>query len=278
MKGAQGIRYDQIANFLGAKLNPSHGQTALFTDHHSDVTSIEMDAAMQLWAGVDMRVFMAFISSKTLRQVLDCNRDVFSDSSENKKVKLVPMEANSSQIQGKKRLIYYDFFESMFGNMIIGSSSKGVCHLMFYQDIHEALRGLQQQFPNAQIIARQDRYQDQVKNFLAGTKGLKEGLTLHLQGTPFQFQVWQALLNIPSGVLSTYGAIAKYLKNPLASRAVGTAVGANPIAVLIPCHRVLGASGSMGQYRWGTIRKMALIGWEAVKIHTQKSEKLLKFV
>ena len=278
MKGAQGIRYDQIANFLGAKLNPSHGQTALFTDHHSDVTSIEMDAAMQLWAGVDMRVFMAFISSKTLRQVLDCNRDVFSDSSENKKVKLVPMEVNFSQIQGKKRLIYYDFFESMFGNMIIGSSSKGVCHLMFYQDIHEALRGLQQQFPNAQIIARQDRYQDQVKNFLAGTKGLKEGLTLHLQGTPFQFQVWQALLNIPSGVLSTYGAIAKYLKNPLASRAVGTAVGANPIAVLIPCHRVLGASGSMGQYRWGTIRKMALIGWEAVKIHTQKSEKLLKFV
>ena len=278
MKEAQGIRYDQIANFLGAKLNPSHGQTALFTDHHSDVTSIEMDAAMQLWAGVDMRVFMAFISSKTLRQVLDCNRDVLSDSSENKKVKLVPMEVNSSQIQGKKRLIYYDFFESMFGNMIIGSSSKGVCHLMFYQDIHEALRGLQQQFPNAQIIARQDRYQDQVKNFLAGTKGLKEGLTLHLQGTPFQFQVWQALLNIPSGVLSTYGAIAKYLKNPLASRAVGTAVGANPIAVLIPCHRVLGASGSMGQYRWGTIRKMALIGWEAVKIHTQKSEKLLKFV
>ena len=278
MKGAQGIRYDQIANFLGAKLNPSHGQTALFTDHHSDVTSIEMDAAMQLWAGVDMRVFMAFISSKTLRQVLDCNRDVFSDSSENKKVKLVPMEVNSSQIQGKKRLIYYDFFESMFGNMIIGSSSKGVCHLMFYQDIHEALRGLQQQFPNAQIIARQDRYQDQVKNFLAGTKGLKEGLTLHLQGTPFQFQVWQALLNIPSGVLSTYGAIAKYLKNPLASRAVGTAVGANPIAVLIPCHRVLGASGSMGHYRWGTIRKMALIGWEAVKIHTQKSGKLLKFV
>ena len=255
MKGAQGIRYDQIANFLGAKLNPSHGQTALFTDHHSDVTSIEMDAAMQLWAAVDMRVFMAFISSKTLRQVLDCNRDVRSDSSENKKVKLVPMEVNSSQIQGKKRLIYYDFFESMFGNMIIGSSSKGVCHLMFYQDIHEALRGLQQQFPNAQIIARQDRYQDQVKNFLAGTKGHKEGLTLHLQGTPFQFQVWQALLNIPSGVLSTYGAIAKYLKNPLASRAVGTAVGANPIAVLIPCHRVLSASGSMGHYRWGTIGK-----------------------
>ena len=113
---------------------------------------------------------------------------------------------------------------------------------------------------------------------MAGHKVQKEGLILHLRGTSFQLQVWEALLNIPSGALSTYGSIAKHLKNPLASRAVGTAVGSNPIAVLIPCHRVLGASGSMGQYRWGTIRKMALIGWEAVKIHTQKSEKLLKFV
>ena len=149
---------------------------------------------------------------------------------------------------------------------------------MFYQETHEALRRLQQQFPNAQIIARKDRYQEQVNKFLAGHKVQKEGLILHLKGTSFQLQVWEALLNIPSGALSTYGSIAKHLKNPLASRAVGTAVRSNPIAVLIPCHRVLGASGSMGQYRWGTIRKMALIGWEAVKIHTQKSEKLLKFV
>ena len=109
---------------------------------------------------------------------------------------------------------------------------------------------------------------------MAGHKVQKEGLILHLKGTSFQLQVWEALLNIPSGALSTYGSIAKHLKNPLASR-VGTAVGSNPIA---PCHRVLGASGGIGQYRWGTVRKMALIGLEALKIYTQKSEKLLKFV
>ena len=86
---------------------------------------------------------------------------------------------------------------------------------MFYQDIHEALRGLQQQFPNVQIIAKQDRYQDQVKNFLAGTKDTRKDSPL--QGTPFQFQVGQVLLNIPSGVLSNFGSIAKYLKNSLAS-------------------------------------------------------------
>ena len=103
-----------------------------------------MDAAMQLWAGVDMRVFMALISSKTLRQVLDCNRDVLSDSSENKTVKLVPMEIKLSKKQIKKRIIHYDFIESIFGNMIIGSSSKGVCHLMFYHETREALRRLQQ--------------------------------------------------------------------------------------------------------------------------------------
>lgn len=116
-----------------------------------------------------------------------------------------------------------------------------------------------------------------LKTFWTVLKGTRKDLPYIYMEHRFNLSM-AGLLNIPSGVLSTYGAIAKYLKNPLASRAVGTAVGANPIAVLIPCHRVLGASGSMGQYRWGTIRKMALIGWEAVKIHTQKSEKLLKFV
>ena len=101
MKGAQGIRYDQIANFLEVKLDAIQGQTALFTDHRSDVTTIEMDAAMQLWAGVDMRVFMAFISSKILCQILDRNWDVLSDSLEYKMVKLVPMEVKFSKYRVK---------------------------------------------------------------------------------------------------------------------------------------------------------------------------------
>jgi AraC family transcriptional regulator of adaptative response/methylated-DNA-[protein]-cysteine methyltransferase len=92
-------------------------------------------------------------------------------------------------------------------------------------------------------------------------------IKLHLNGTPFQLKVWQSLLNIPQGKLTTYGAIAKSIGSPKSSRAVGTAIGVNPIAYLIPCHRVIRSSGEMGGYMWGVTRKSAMIGWEAAKSH-----------
>ncbi len=88
---------------------------------------------------------------------------------------------------------------------------------------------------------------------------------MHLKGTDFQLKVWEALLKIPMGKLSTYGSIAKEIDNPKASRAVGTAIGDNPVAFLIPCHRVIQASGNIGGYMWGTTRKKAIIGWESAK-------------
>jgi AraC family transcriptional regulator of adaptative response/methylated-DNA-[protein]-cysteine methyltransferase len=90
----------------------------------------------------------------------------------------------------------------------------------------------------------------------------KDPLKLFVKGTPFQIKVWEALLKIPFGALTTYQSIATAIENPAAIRAVGTAVGANPIAFLIPCHRVILQEAIIGQYRWGTTRKKALIGWE----------------
>jgi AraC family transcriptional regulator of adaptative response/methylated-DNA-[protein]-cysteine methyltransferase len=84
-----------------------------------------------------------------------------------------------------------------------------------------------------------------------------------LKGTAFQLKVWETLLKIPMGQLSTYGKIAKQIQFPNASRAVGTAIGSNPVAFLIPCHRVIQSSGIFGGYHWGSIRKTAMIGWEA---------------
>ena len=91
-------------------------------------------------------------------------------------------------------------------------------------------------------------------------------LKLHLKGTPFQLKVWEALLTIPKGQLSTYGALPKAIDKPKASRAVGTAIGKNPVAFLIPCHRVIQSSGTFGGYMWGPTRKAAIIGWEAAKL------------
>lgn len=86
---------------------------------------------------------------------------------------------------------------------------------------------------------------------------------LHLKGTDFQLKVWESLLKIPMGKFTTYGRLASQLDNPKASRAVGSAVGDNPVAYLIPCHRVIQSTGTFGQYHWGSVRKTAMLGWEA---------------
>ena len=90
-------------------------------------------------------------------------------------------------------------------------------------------------------------------------------IKLHLKGTDFQLKVWETLLKIPLGKLVTYGSIAKEIKSPKASRAVGSAIGDNPVAFLIPCHRVIQSTGAFGQYHWGSARKTAMIGWEAAQ-------------
>ncbi|MEJ7677450.1 MAG: methylated-DNA--[protein]-cysteine S-methyltransferase [Segetibacter sp.] len=97
-------------------------------------------------------------------------------------------------------------------------------------------------------------------------------IKLHLRGTEFQLKVWETLLKIPMGQLTTYGSIAKQIQTPNASRAVGTAIGANPVAFLIPCHRIIQSTGVFGQYHWGSIRKTAIIGWEAALTYTVITE------
>lgn len=100
----------------------------------------------------------------------------------------------------------------------------------------------------------------------SGTDFNKKKIPLHLKGTDFQIKVWESILKIPKGKLVTYGDIATNINNSKASRAVGTAVGKNPVAYLIPCHRVIQASGNLGNYHWGATRKAAITGWEAASI------------
>jgi len=96
-----------------------------------------------------------------------------------------------------------------------------------------------------------------------------QAIRLHLKATPFQLKVWDALLKIPAGALATYGQIAANIQQPTASRAVGTAIGLNPVAFLIPCHRVIRAEGILGGYHWGLDRKAAILGWEFARIDGQ---------
>lgn len=167
---------------------------------------------------------------------------------------------------GKNLQINYDYYTSYFGNLTIASTSKGICYIGFWEEEKEATADLIRRFPNATYSRQSDKLQQSAAAFFQSdfTDKLQE-IKLHLKATPFQLQVWNALLHLPMGNLATYGEIAQQIGNAKASRAVGTAIGSNPVAYLIPCHRVIQSSGHIGQYHWGAIRKKAIIGWESVK-------------
>ena len=118
-------------------------------------------------------------------------------------------------------------------------------------------------FPAAEITEEDASCHRDALAALAGDWSGVEAIRLHLRGTPFQMKVWEALLRIPSGALAGYGDVAAAIGRPTAARAVAAAIAANPMAVLIPCHRVIRQSGQLGGYAWGTARKQALIGREA---------------
>src|SRR6202012_2502573 len=149
---------------------------------------------------------------------------------------------------------------------LVASTGKGVCYMAFADEGNElALIELKSKFPNAQFVNQPDNFQRNAMGiFNADWKNLQQ-IKLHLKGTDFQLKVWETLLKVPMGGLTSYGSLAQSINSPAAYRAVGTAVGQNPVAFLIPCHRVIKSTGEIGQYHWGSNRKDAIIGWEAAK-------------
>jgi AraC family transcriptional regulator of adaptative response/methylated-DNA-[protein]-cysteine methyltransferase len=159
--------------------------------------------------------------------------------------------------------IHYGLGTSPFGECLLGWTRRGVCFLAFCQEISAAgaQRQLQEQWPAAQLIESQAEAKNRLRHIFA--RSTNQPIRVWLHGSPFQLKVWQALLQIPEGGHCNYGQIAHYLGRPKAARAVGTAIGANPVSWLIPCHRVITSLATPGGYRWGIPAKMAMIGVEA---------------
>ena len=170
---------------------------------------------------------------------------------------------------GAALAIQYSFDESPFGPYLVASTARGICKLAFAEDQAAAIAELRQEWPNATIEAIEIPAHAQVARFFAREFLSTEGLHLHLKGTPFQLKIWESLLRIPEGQLRTYAQLAQAADNGAAVRAAGTAIGANPVGYLIPCHRVIRQSGELDQYRWGSGRKAALLGWEAARMEPQ---------
>ncbi|MBZ4187938.1 bifunctional transcriptional activator/DNA repair enzyme AdaA [Niabella beijingensis] len=225
------------------------------------------------WAGTSPKKFLQYISIEHAKEVLKTNHASVADAAfdtglsgtsrlHDLFINIEGMTPAEYRNGGKNLSINYSFAESLFGNLLVASTSKGICYMAFYKDEEIALQELRQKFPNARFQQRLDLLQQNALFIFQNSKEPLQQIKLHLKGTDFQLKVWESLLKIPMGQLTTYGHLAAQIGRPAASRAVGTAIGSNPVAYLIPCHRVIQSTGKISGYMWGTTRKMAIIGWE----------------
>lgn len=164
---------------------------------------------------------------------------------------------------GTDLTIYWGWFDSPFGPALVMGTDRGICGLAFSAEMgtDEAMVDLTRRWPKATFVEAPDR----LRNWAEATLSAKGDTRLHMIGTPLQLKVWEALLRIPSGHVTTYSEIADSIGHPKAVRAVGTAVGRNPVSLLIPCHRALRKSGALGGYHWGLPVKRAILAWESAR-------------
>jgi AraC family transcriptional regulator of adaptative response/methylated-DNA-[protein]-cysteine methyltransferase len=228
------------------------------------------------WAGTTPKKFLQYISIEHAKKLLKEQQATLFDTAfetglsgtgrlHDLFINIEGMTPAEYKNGGKDILVNYSFAESPFGNLIVASTSKGVCFMAFHDNEINALNKLKQKFPNATFQRKLDLIQQNALLIFQNDWSKLSEIKLHLKGTDFQLKVWETLLKIPMGKLSTYGSVAKQMGNTNASRAVGTAIGSNPVAFLIPCHRVIQSTGNIGSYLWGNTRKTAIIGWESTK-------------
>ena len=252
---------DEVAEKI--HLSPYHFQR-LFTD----------------WAGVSPKKFLQYITVKHAKNIMkDKQASLFDVAHETGLsgtsrlhdlfITIEGMTPGEFKNGGENLLIHYSFAETPFGNILVASTSKGICYMAFADKQEQALEELRKHFSNAEFIQVVDMIQQNALYIFTHDWAKLNQIKLHLKGTDFQLKVWETLLKIPMGQLSTYGNIAAHIQNPKASRAVGSAIGDNPVAFLIPCHRVIQSTGTFGQYHWGSTRKKAMIGWEASRTQVQ---------
>lgn len=275
--------YNRIAEAIGYiqdnfKSQPSLEEVA----ERIHVSPFHFQRLFTEWAGVSPKKFLQYITVEHAKKMLKENQSTLFDTAfetglsgtgrlHDLFINIEGMSPGEYKNGGENLIINYSFAESPFGNILVASTPKGICHMAFADDEQQALQVLKGMFPNAAYRQMVDLAQQNVLYIFSHDWSQLNKIKLHLKGTAFQLKVWETLLKIPMGQVTTYGNIAKNIQQPNASRAVGTAIGDNPVAFLIPCHRVIQSSGVFGQYHWGSIRKTAMIGWEAAQVSNNEN-------
>jgi AraC family transcriptional regulator, regulatory protein of adaptative response / methylated-DNA-[protein]-cysteine methyltransferase len=229
------------------------------------------------WAGVSPKRFLQFLTKQSAKELLDQSENLLDTTYQVGLSSLgrlhdlfVTTEAVSPgeyKSRGAGVTIRYGIHPTPFGKCLIATTERGLCHLSFVQTTEgDAIDNLVADWKQASMIEDYKSTMlliEPIFDLRYNNRG--KALNVHLRGTNFQLKVWEALLQIPAGAVTTYEGIASQIGKPSATRAVGTAVGHNPIAVLIPCHRVIRKVGEFGNYRYGLLRKKALLAREFVQ-------------
>lgn len=279
MKESQNdINYTRIAKAIDFIREHRHDQPDLGTVAEAvNMSPYHFQRIFREWAGVTPKHFLQYLNVEYAKRTLrETHASLFDAAYETGLsgtgrlhdlfITVEGMTPGEYKNGGENLFLNYSFASTPFGDILIASTPKGICSIEFADDHMEAFNSLQRKFPRARYCQKCDAIQQNALFIFTQDWSRLNTIKLHLKGTEFQLKVWEALLKIPVGGMTTYGEIAARIDNPKACRAVGTAVGENPVAFLIPCHRVIRASGDIGNYHWGETRKNAIIGWEAAKI------------
>lgn len=231
------------------------------------------------WAGISPKRFLQFLTIEYAKQLLEESKNVLDTTYEaglSSPSRLHDLFVSCEAItpgefknKGDGLSITYGFHPSPFGECLLAVTERGICNLAFVQNDGRAsvLDELKRNWPKSTFGEDATQTQPFIEQIFNPVKG-GQALPLILKGTNFQIQVWQALLKIPAGSVVSYDELAAMMGQPGAARAVGNAVGRNPIGFVIPCHRVIRKIGAIGDYHWNVARKRAILGWEAAKKET----------
>ena len=247
---------------------------------HVGMSEFHFQRVFSRWAGVSPKKFLQFLTANYARSLLRESRSVLDVAYDiglsggarlhDLTVKLYGMTPGEIKTKGSALTIRYGIHSTPFGRCFIATAPRGICALRFAEQekIGQYLDDLRDAWPGVRFSKDQAGTAGLVRRMFGDTTrshAREKGLALLVRGTPFQVKVWEALLRIPTGRVVSYQDLARHVSRATASRAVGSAVGQNPVAYLIPCHRVIHSTGVFGKYRWGSARKKALLGWEAAR-------------
>ncbi len=241
---------------------------------HVGMSEYHFQRLFRRFAGVSPKRFLQFVTAEHAKRLLRAGSPVLDAVWESGLSGpgrlhdlLIGMEAMTPgeyRREGAGLTIRHGFHSTPFGEALVATTERGICGLAFVTEggRESALDGLRSRWPLSWFVADREATSDVVERIFTRETG-PGPVHLHVRGTNFQIRVWQALLCLPSGTATTYGRLAAAIGAPGAARAVGGAVARNPVAFLIPCHRVLRQTGAFGDYRWGPLRKRVMLARES---------------